>query len=231
MTRIQHTGVVPTISVEVDATAQVYILPVLKMVIDMIGGPIVGLKPYVEGGISIGTEAKCAEHGNPSISAFLNAGFAVRYPLLFIFVLNRKLQSPNVLIIRSLGAEIDIELDGNTIYKHDFDSIGLYSKKEPIATGCVKFSSELDQLQGYYDWVHTRDDGTNFALCYEPLLSGVTWTGTAVPGYLEFFTETTQLKHSRLKTIELPLQVQTARLSLLLCNFLSKSSPKWTKAG
>eukprot|EP01102_Stenamoeba_stenopodia_P002936 TRINITY_DN12872_c0_g1_i1.p1 TRINITY_DN12872_c0_g1~~TRINITY_DN12872_c0_g1_i1.p1 ORF type:complete len:875 (+),score=209.12 TRINITY_DN12872_c0_g1_i1:129-2753(+) len=156
---IQHTGIVPTISAEVDATAQVYILPVLKMVIDMIGGPIVGLKPYVEGGISIGTEAKCAEHGNPSISAFLNAGFAV-----------------------SLGAEIDIELEGNTIYKHDFDSIGLYSKKEPIATGCIKFSSELDELQNYYDWVHTNDDGTNWALCYEPLLPGVTWTGSAIPG-------------------------------------------------
>jgi len=73
-------------------------MPVLKMVIDMIGGPIVGLKPYVEGvfdvvieliriayrclvlgGISIGTETKCAEHNNPAISAFLNAGFAVRY--------------------------------------------------------------------------------------------------------------------------------------------------------
>jgi hypothetical protein len=150
---LQHSGTMPTLTADVTATATVYLLPALKMTIDMIGGPYVGLKPYVEAAVAIGTSTSCGS-SSVAASATLNAGFAV-----------------------SLGAEINIELDGATIYSHDFGSIGLYSKKEPVATGCIKVLSDLETTKyREHDWVHTSfdvSDQTAFSSRFSSLTNSI----------------------------------------------------------
>ena len=114
----------------------VYLLPMLAIKIDKIGGPNVGFKPFLEASIvqsnnqnnnNINTKInnnnnkinnKNYKNNNCSIEASLNWGFAI-----------------------TLGAFINIEAFDYSIYSHQWGPLTIFNTKFPIEQGCITFPS------------------------------------------------------------------------------------------
>lgn len=95
----------------------VYVLPTVQVEIDYIGGPNLGIKPYVEAVASfnpLDTKDPC--HGLRG-KVGVNLGLQV-----------------------SLGARIDIEILGHSLLKKEVKPATLVSLKYPIYSACIKFN-------------------------------------------------------------------------------------------
>jgi len=98
---------------EIEVQLMVYILPTVVIIIDSIGGPYVGFKPFIEGVVTFDETSadSCA-----SVTVALNWGLQV-----------------------SIGAKIDIL----HIYNYTTDPETIYSVKKPIASGCISSETAI----------------------------------------------------------------------------------------
>jgi hypothetical protein len=99
----------------VKAAVLVYVMPVVWINVDHIGGPNVGVKGFVEPGIDAESEgSQCSSSGGAGASYFVNFGLQL-----------------------SIGAHIDIEFVGHTFINKTFEPAVIWSHKWPLATGCI----------------------------------------------------------------------------------------------
>ena len=118
ITNFTHNGTLSSIDASFTIDATVYILATLVVNIDNIGGPDIGVKPYIEGVLS--TENTWTDPCYGSLKLSANWG-----------------------IMGTIGAHIDIEFAGKQIIKHEFPSTAIFSIKKPIMTGCLAEAEEV----------------------------------------------------------------------------------------
>lgn len=166
----QHGGGLKSISLNMQASLQLSVLSTVVINVEYIGGPTVGIKPFVEFVASYGSGNACARYGGFQVAA--NWGLQI-----------------------TIGALVDIELGSETIYKHNFGSDTVYSIKRPLLSACVYASAEVTSSTPMVSALpgnHTskgavtrlvNEDSTPVKgaldTCSDGLLPGTTWTGYA----------------------------------------------------
>lgn len=128
---LTHDGSVSSTG-SVDTAVLVYIMPVVWINIDHIGGPNVGVKGFVEPAVDFEqTNSLCSPGGGAGASYIVNFGLQL-----------------------SIGAHIDIEFVGKTFINKTFEPSVIWSHKWPLASGCVEevdsnFTSRTALAQPY----------------------------------------------------------------------------------
>merc|ERR1719502_563683 len=110
----QHSGALHHISGDASANLQLYLNPVINMEIEHMGGPVIGLKPYIEASASYDSDAMTGSCRKGQLQASSNWGLQA-----------------------SIGGRVDVEFGGRTLYKKSYPSVGIYSIKKPIKSGCI----------------------------------------------------------------------------------------------
>lgn len=111
---LSHEGSVMAES-SLKAAVLVYVMPVIWINVDHIGGPNVGFKGFVEPGIDAESQgSQCSSSGGAGASYFVNFGLQL-----------------------SIGAHIDIEFVGHTFINKTFEPAIIWSHKWPLASGCI----------------------------------------------------------------------------------------------
>jgi len=106
-----HNGALKVLDGKVQATLEVYLLPTVVLTVDYIGGPYLGVQPYVEATLAYNDNMKtCAS----KLSYNLNWGMMI-----------------------VIGAQIDITIAKIQIYSWKSKPYTIYSMKRPISSGCV----------------------------------------------------------------------------------------------
>jgi hypothetical protein len=99
----------------IDAALLVYLMPVVWINVDHIGGPNIGVKGFVEPGMDAESEdSQCSSTGGAGASYFVNFGLQL-----------------------SIGAHIEIEFVGHTFINKTFEPAVIWSHKWPLTSGCI----------------------------------------------------------------------------------------------
>jgi len=107
--QISHTGNLAYVSTKAKVTVTAYLLPILALNIDYIGGPNIAFQPSLEAIFGV-------EPSNPTctVSVALSWGFRV-----------------------TLGAQILIKFAGSTLFEKFTTPLTIWSIKRPITSGCA----------------------------------------------------------------------------------------------
>jgi len=117
----EHTGAI-TSSEQVTAQVVVYVMPVVNIQIDHIGGPNIAIKGFVEPIVAFESESQCSRVSPP--------GPAGKYTL------NWGLQV-------TIGAFLDITLGKTELLKHQWGPEPIFHIKWEVASGCLQLSDAL----------------------------------------------------------------------------------------
>ena len=107
VTNFTHNGSLTELKTGFTVDAKVYVLATLVVNVDCIGGPDIGVKPYLEAAISMENDYTDPCYEYPKLSS------------------NWGLQG-------TIGGRIDIGFKGMSIYKHEFPSTSIFNIKSSI---------------------------------------------------------------------------------------------------
>lgn len=114
-----HDGHYPTLNPLSSVGLTVSLTPSITFMIDYIGGPTVGVTPYLELGVDLNDASSTTNSPTcDGLSIMMNWGVEVK-----------------------LGAKIDIHLLGHTLYQHTWGPSLIYQLKKPIGSGCLRGKS------------------------------------------------------------------------------------------
>ena len=182
-----------------DVDLTLYIMPVVLVRLEYIGGPSFGFKPFIEVAADVASQYECDPHvANPP--SFQLAPLGVEALKVTV----------NLGLQITIGAEIKVSFSatGHGIYNKSFPSTPVFSKKFAIATGCLSSDMGLDttpakgssiasvRLPGSLSW------SQNIPLRNNGLVPGTIWHGTikntcgdaGIPALQELVLQLTKLE-------------------------------------
>jgi len=114
-----HYGGLSAMHLELTAVAKVYVMPVIVIVIDHIGGPNVGFKGFVQSSLDYKQDGSmCSPTGGTGLSYTTAWGLQL-----------------------TLGAQLDISFAGHTFLHKETDPQPIWSHQWPLTAGCLALPS------------------------------------------------------------------------------------------
>jgi hypothetical protein len=151
-----HKAGQPQLTSAATANLQLYVLPSVQIIVDHIGGPNIGVKPYLEFVVD-------GNRGSGTKSNYCGGqGFGLQI-------------ATNFGIQATAGADIDITILGQKVWKKESDPVGIFHVKKVLATGCLNVGSPaiLDEAA-----LTVLFNNNTASLNSDGLVPGTTWVGT-----------------------------------------------------